>query len=737
LSRKIPETFPDPVVLEYYVVPVTSESLGRDVDTDQMWRREVNIAAIAQCCEQFFEWGYKEPIIKRFRTFLWGGVCMRVLRRAVMDSDEKEVDAHRSNRDYRGENGDDIMASPRKTGRRVHKLAVGTPSGLIQHYFQDMQHTAPSQLGCDSRDEYGGEGKELLTRVTRSREHASTDGLLEYRVEMYPAQIVRLAESGIRGLRPPLQDDLGPGFSEDEDEGEQGDEGEGGSKKKKPRKTPPDPEEPLLLWLPAVMLEMAVPDIIEKFEGIEDAKARKKLEMEQRKKDRTEGKIVTRQDKAEKADAGTPTQRGTSTVSKRKGGKSEAGVITKAFKVTKKKPAARGDKGKGNGKNRFIMASSDNSDVEEGSEDMPTSQKQSTSIATTAPRQTTKRSMLDDALDDVIASSLPNPRYTPQPFDADPFLDSIPAHSANNSKGKPNPAIVSPPEPKIQAPNPPPAPIRTARERVKFLFTQNPDYFSPSPVLGGDEEEDLLDPYAGLAPIPLMPTNMRTISTSTKASESGSSRSNSSRSAASVGGIVPKGSATMEEDEVESFEDLFVDARPVATRNRPKPHLKVQESTVSNVKTFRLPTPESNPGRRAPPKPTGKGEGKERARSASSRSSTATAEDTDEDEGGGVRKRSRQSRALDSPRAELWEEVPPLGARDLRVLPSRRGESKKVDLIELTDSEDDGTPAIVQTLVKPTININAKTTSRTENVKGMSKPKPNIADVSIIDLVSD
>jgi Holliday junction resolvase YEN1 len=59
-----------------------------------MWRGEANIAKIAQCCEQYFEWGYKEMIIKRFRTFLWGGVCMRVLRQAVMDSDEKEVDAH-------------------------------------------------------------------------------------------------------------------------------------------------------------------------------------------------------------------------------------------------------------------------------------------------------------------------------------------------------------------------------------------------------------------------------------------------------------------------------------------------------------------------------------------------------------------------------------------------------------------------------------------------------------------
>ena len=54
---------------------------------------------------------------------------MRVLRQGVMDSDEKEVAAHRPDRDYRGENEGDTMATLRKTGRRAHELAVGTPLG--------------------------------------------------------------------------------------------------------------------------------------------------------------------------------------------------------------------------------------------------------------------------------------------------------------------------------------------------------------------------------------------------------------------------------------------------------------------------------------------------------------------------------------------------------------------------------------------------------------------------------
>ena len=74
LSKKIPQTFPDLDILECYVAPVTTESAGGDVDTDRMWCREVNIAKIAQCCELFFEWGYKERSSSASGRF-YGEVC--------------------------------------------------------------------------------------------------------------------------------------------------------------------------------------------------------------------------------------------------------------------------------------------------------------------------------------------------------------------------------------------------------------------------------------------------------------------------------------------------------------------------------------------------------------------------------------------------------------------------------------------------------------------------------------
>ena len=191
------------------------------------------------------------------------------------------------------------------------------------------------------------------------------------------------------------------------------------------------------------MYEMAEPDIVEEFEGIEDAKAKKKQATGQRKRDRAEGKVIPRQPKATKTDAKTeggypttPTKKKYSTTSKKKDGQSQAGAIAKAVKVTKKKPVAEGDKGPG--KHKFVMPRSDNDDSEEGDEIIPTSQTLFTATVTAGPKQTAKRTMFDASLDDAIGSSLSKAPYRPKSFDAaneNPFLDSIPVSSAKKNQG--------------------------------------------------------------------------------------------------------------------------------------------------------------------------------------------------------------------------------------------------------------------------------------------------------------
>ena len=48
------------------------------------------------------------------------------------------------------------------------------------------------------------------------------------------------------------------------------------SKKKKTKKPPPDPLSHLRLWLPACMVDMVEPELVEEFEGVEQKKAEKK-----------------------------------------------------------------------------------------------------------------------------------------------------------------------------------------------------------------------------------------------------------------------------------------------------------------------------------------------------------------------------------------------------------------------------------------------------------------------------
>jgi holliday junction resolvase YEN1 len=66
----------------------------------------------------------------------------------------------------------------------------------------------PSDSENESNDE------RLFIRIHSTRIHASTDHVLEYRLEIAPAQLVRLARAGIKGIRPPIINEM----TDDEDE---------------------------------------------------------------------------------------------------------------------------------------------------------------------------------------------------------------------------------------------------------------------------------------------------------------------------------------------------------------------------------------------------------------------------------------------------------------------------------------------------------------------------------------
>ena len=269
LAKTVPEDFPDINVVLAYTNPVTSEAKGpthRNAVVD--WDKEPDLGRIAGLCEMYFEWGVRQVIIKRFRTVLWPAAVLRILRRAVVLKDRKAARVW----------GQLAPETPRKNGKEW-RAPPGTPSSMIAKHFSGMALSSPQRGGADQKSDPDTENEDdeddpLIVKIHSSRQHASTDKILEYRLEIAPAQLVRLCEAGIKGLRTALPPDL----SDDDDDEDDDDDDEGGGKRKgkKGKKPPPDPNSHLRLWLPACMVAMVEPEMVDEFEGVQKWKAEKK-----------------------------------------------------------------------------------------------------------------------------------------------------------------------------------------------------------------------------------------------------------------------------------------------------------------------------------------------------------------------------------------------------------------------------------------------------------------------------
>ena len=211
------------------------------------WEREPNLVKLAGVCEFYFEWGYKEAIVKRFRTVIWRSIVLRILRRAVLCLDLAKSKAN-------------VPTTPKKK----NETPSGTPSKMITKHFSSESslglNSPTTGLGSESDEE--NEGHRLIVKVHAYRRHPSTDGLPEYRLEIAPKQLVQLTESGIKGLRVPEGRD--EWASEDAEDGEHGG--------KKDKRVPVDSETHLRLWMPACMVKLVQPDLVESYEALQENK---------------------------------------------------------------------------------------------------------------------------------------------------------------------------------------------------------------------------------------------------------------------------------------------------------------------------------------------------------------------------------------------------------------------------------------------------------------------------------
>ncbi|KAJ7232859.1 hypothetical protein B0H12DRAFT_1204913 [Mycena haematopus] len=242
LASSLPDAFPDIDILLSYVNPLTSERVDRARNNylELTWQKEPDLAKLASTCQHYFGWGYRDAIIKRFKTVIWHGAVLRILRRGVLDLEEK-----RRRREF-------VPSTPTRNGKPG---AEGTPSKLITKHFSSMTFN-PVEGDDDDR---------LITRITRMREHAFTDGILEYRLEIRPRQLVLLAESELRKHhRAPPDADPWAGLTDSGTEG-------GSEEDRRARE-----EKEVRVWMPACMVRMAEPRLVEEFEQREEAKRLKK-----------------------------------------------------------------------------------------------------------------------------------------------------------------------------------------------------------------------------------------------------------------------------------------------------------------------------------------------------------------------------------------------------------------------------------------------------------------------------
>lgn len=238
LSKSIPEEFPDIDILMSYVNPITSETEGKLHKIKATWERPLDLGRIAYICELYFEWGVRHVIIKRFRTVIWPAAVFRFLRESVLEKDPKDAEQ---------------PSLPTMSHISQAEPPSSSPATSTAASLSNLQIRGSSTCS------------HLITKICSTRNHSSTDGLLEYRLEVSPEPLVALASAGIKDIRPPLIADISSS-SDTTDECD-----------KRAKKPPLDPSSNFRVWIPAYIIKTAMPSLVDSFEENAKRKTAKKI----------------------------------------------------------------------------------------------------------------------------------------------------------------------------------------------------------------------------------------------------------------------------------------------------------------------------------------------------------------------------------------------------------------------------------------------------------------------------
>jgi Holliday junction resolvase YEN1 len=223
LADRVSDDFPDVDVLLSYTNPLTTEIAARGRNREDIsWNNDPSPADIAAACEQFFEWGYEDMMLHRFRKWLWSPLVCRMLRRTALNRNREGLSERYP---------ENLADTPRaRVAKQLTNLVLRDPR-------------APDQEDADEK---------LVLKIHAQRTHVSTDGLVEYRLEINPASLVRQCKQGVLGTR-----------SKPEKDEEYAREDLAASS---------NPYEHLRVWMPASVVELAEPNLVTEWE---DSKRRK------------------------------------------------------------------------------------------------------------------------------------------------------------------------------------------------------------------------------------------------------------------------------------------------------------------------------------------------------------------------------------------------------------------------------------------------------------------------------
>ncbi|KAI0063521.1 hypothetical protein BV25DRAFT_1837513 [Artomyces pyxidatus] len=271
-SLSLPPDFPSMDVMENYVSPKTGATARGGGQGGGALRDngDMSLPRLAAFCETHFgEWGFESMIIKRFRSLIWEGAIMRLLRRAALEADEKEktkrINAGIEDWTIRGLLKPTRAEGVGMTESFVKQFLTKKDSDRYADVFVNRGPAPPVPRVQDKNV--------FEMKIVSLRQDVKTDRLPEYRVELCPSLLVSLTRSGIQGKRTQvavqatqsIHDDI---FDVNFAAGSQ-------RKTKTPTKPPPEPDSRLRMWLPASMMQQVFPGLVEDFVAAEAAKKAK------------------------------------------------------------------------------------------------------------------------------------------------------------------------------------------------------------------------------------------------------------------------------------------------------------------------------------------------------------------------------------------------------------------------------------------------------------------------------